>query len=201
MEALVLVRGLLPDLPVRPGTIMHGRVVDPQTMLLEGVPISAQLPAGVAPGDVLRLSVQEAAAERLHLHVEGKVELPAQQAQAQQVQQSSQASAAQQAQAQALAVPLPGGAMVQVLPDGSGAGGGGARRGGAAVTVRFDSPTLGRLDVRLDRHAAAVHVSAGEPADRVRAAAAELRLTLSAVLGHPVAVTVHPRGRTLDASA
>ena len=187
METLVLIRGpLMPDVQIRPGTFLHGRVVDTRTLLLEGVRLAAQLPDDVAAGDVLRLRVEETGGERLHLRV---VERPA--AEPPQVPQVPQVP---------VGIPLPGGATLTVLPDG-GEAAGRARGGRAAVAVRFDSPTLGRLDVRLDGHAAAVHVSAGDPADVVRAAAPELGAALAAVAGRPVQVTVHPRARTLDASA
>lgn len=189
VEALVLVRGMLPDLTVRPGTLLHGRVVDQRTLMLEGVRLQAKLPEGVVEGELLRLRVVESGLERLHLRV---VERP----------QPEQAAQQSQPAAPPVAVPLPGGATLTVLPDG-GKDGEGARRSGdgGAVTVRFDSPALGRLDIRLDGHAAAVHVSAGDPSEAVRAAAPELGAALAGVAGRPVQVTVHPRVRTLDASA
>lgn len=191
MEALVLIRGpLLPDIGVRPGTILHGRVLDAATLSLEGVRLAAKLPADVVAGEVLRLQVQEAGPERLHLHVVERAPAPEQ-----------QAAQAPQTPPVPVAVPLPGGATISILPDGGRDGAGSRGAAAAAVTVRFDSPALGRLDIRLDGQAAAVHVSAGEPAATVRAAAPELGAALAAVTGRPVQVTVHPRARTLDASA
>lgn len=186
MEALVLIRGpLLPEVPIRPGTFLHGRVVDSRTLMLEGVRLAARLPGGVEAGDVLRLRVEESGTERLHLRV---VERPA-------------AEASQPAPAPVpVGVPLPGGASIAVLPDG-GTEGARGRGGRQVVTVRFDSPALGRLDIRLDAQSAAVHVSAGEPVRIVRGGAPELSAALAGVTGHPVQVTVHPRARTLDASA
>jgi len=190
VESLVLLRGLLPDLPVRPGAVLHGRVVDGRTLVLEGLRLAARLPDDVRAGDVLRLRVEEASAERLHLRIQSQVEPPAAQ---------STGPGAAVPVAVAVQVPLPGGAAFAVLPDGEGAGGRAGRSG--AVNLRFESPGLGRLDIRLDGQAATVHVSDGKPAARVRAAVAELRAALSGALGRPVAVTVHPRARTLDASA
>jgi len=69
------------------------------------------------------------------------------------------------------------------------------------VVVRYDSPTLGRLDIRLDASSAAVHVSDGDPALRVRAAADQLRDALTQAGGAPVLVTVHPRAQTLNVQA
>jgi hypothetical protein len=184
---LVLLRGMLPDLALTPGTHLSGRVVDARTLMLAGVRLAAQLPEGVEPGQQLRLRVQEASAERIHLQV---VEPPA-----------AQVAAATPAGA-AYALMLPGGVAarlyVQEREEAPRGGGPGAAR---SVVVRYDSPTLGRMDVRLDRGAAAVHVSAGEAEQRVRAAADGLREALSRVGGGPVLVTVHPRQETLDVRA
>jgi flagellar biosynthesis protein len=65
----------------------------------------------------------------------------------------------------------------------------------SAVVVRYDSPTLGRLDVRLDAQSAAVHVSDGDPALTVASAAgggliAERIVEIARVLG--VAVREDP---------
>jgi uncharacterized protein YqiB (DUF1249 family) len=188
---LVLLRGLLPDVPLRPGAIVAGRVLDQRTLVLAGVRLAAQLPDGLEPGQRLRLRVEEAGTERVHLKI---VETVAGQAEAQ---------AAAQIPPTAYALALPGGVAVRVYVDEREAAA--PKRGGAAaarsVVVRYDSPTLGRLDVRLDRDAAAVHVSAGEATERVRNAADVLREALARATGHPVQVTVHPREETLDVRA
>jgi hypothetical protein len=187
---LVLVRGLLPDVGLKPGTILTGRVLDASTLLLAGVRLAAKLPAGVEPGQHLRLKVAEASTERIHLQV---VE-----------QQAPQAAAAQPAppSAAVYAMALPGGVAARVhVEEREEAGRRGEAGAARAVVVRYDSPTLGRMDVRIDRSSAAVHVSAGEPADRVRGAAEVLREALARVTGGPVQVTVHPREETLDVRA
>jgi hypothetical protein len=184
---LVLLRGMLPDLALTPGAVVHGRVLDARTLVLAGVRLAARLPEGVEPGQHLRLRVEETSNERVHLRV---VEEPAQ---PQAAQQAELAPAAYQ-------VALPGGAVARFSVEereeaGRPGGGPGAAR---SVAVRYDSPTLGRLDIRLERGAAAVHVSAGEPAETVRGAAGVLREALGRVTGAPVRVTVHPRDETLD---
>jgi len=188
---VVLLRGMLPDLTLKPGTVVHGRVLDPRTLVLAGVRLTAQLPEGVEPGRLLRLRVEEAGAEKLHLRIVEDAPAAAAQAPAQ---------AAVPADAYALA--LPGGVAARVYVQEREAA---ARRGGTgaarSVVVRYDSPTLGRLDVRLDRDAAAVHVSAGDATDRVRGAADVLRDALARATGRPVQVTVHPREETLDVRA
>jgi len=185
---LVLLRGLLPDVTLRPGAVVHGRVLDARTLVLEGVRLAAELPDGVQPGDRLALRVQEAAADRLHLRVLETATPPP-------------APAATGGEL-ACALALPGGAAAQVRVQEREAPERGRARGAArAVTVRYDSPTLGRLDIRLEPGAAAVHVSAGEPAATVRGAADVLREALTRVTGRPTQVTVHPRDATLDVRA
>jgi hypothetical protein len=187
---VVLLRGLLPDLSLRAGTVVTGRVLDARTLVLAGVRLAARLPEGVEAGQVLRLRVEEAGVERIHLKVVENAEAPA------------AATAVPLPSDAAYALALPGGATARLYVDEREA----ARRGGGAgaarsVVVRYDSPTLGRMDVRIERGAAAVHVSAGEATERVRGAADVLRAALSSATGVPTQVTVHPRDETLDVRA
>jgi hypothetical protein len=73
------------------------------------------------------------------------------------------------------------------------------------VTLRYDSPALGRLDLVLDLDAAAVtgvvHAAQGAPADRARAEAAVLRDALAGATGRPATVAVRERGESLDVRA
>jgi hypothetical protein len=191
---LVLLRGLLPDVKLTPGVVVQGRVLDARTLSIAGVKVAARLPADVVAGQVLRLRVEEASTEKLHLRV-----VP----QPQGAQPAEQAAAAPQIPADAYQLALPGGILARVHveeleEDGGRRGGAGAAR---SVVVRYDSPTLGRLDVRLDAQSAAVHVSDGDPALTVAQAAGALRDALMRATGVPVQVTVHPREETFDARA
>ncbi len=194
MEAIpisaVLLRGLLPEVKLTPGTLVMGRVLDARTLNLAGVKLTAQLPAGVVEGQVLRLRVEEATSERIHLKV---VDAP-------QAQGAQPAQAPPEVPANAYQLALPGGILARIHVEEREAES--SRRGGAparSVVVRYDSPTLGRLDVRLDAHSAAVHVADGEPAATVAAAAEVLRDALARVTGNPTQVTVHPRTFNLRA--
>jgi hypothetical protein len=191
---LVLLRGLLPDLSLTPGTMVTARVLDARTLSVAGVRLAAQLPQGVAAGQVLRLRVAETSTERIHLQI---VET------AGQSQAAAQAASAPQVPPSAYQLALPGGAVARVHVEEREEAEGGKRGAGAArsVVVRYDSPTLGRLDIRLDASSAAVHVSDGDPAARVRAAADQLRDALTEAGGAPVLVTVHPRAKTLNVQA
>jgi hypothetical protein len=186
---LVLLRGLLPDLTLTPGTVVTARILDARTLSVAGVKLAAQLPEGVAAGQVLRLRVQEASTDRIHLQI---VEPAAQ----------PPAAAAPQVPPSAYQLALPGGALARVHVEEREEAEGGRGAGPArSVVVRYDSPTLGRLDIRLDASSAAVHVSDGDPAARVRAAADLLRDALTTAGGAPVLVTVHPRAQTLNVQA
>jgi hypothetical protein len=191
--SLVLLRGLLPDVKLTPGVVVQARVLDAKTLSIAGVRLQAQLPADVAAGQVLRLRVEEATTDRLHLRV---VERPG-------ANEAARAAEAPQVPASAYQLALPGGVLARIHVEEREQAG---RRGGAgtakSVVVRYDSPTLGRLDVRLDGQSAAVHVAGGEPAMAVAEAAMELRDALiGAAGGQPVLVTVHPRDETFNARA
>jgi hypothetical protein len=168
---LVLLRTALASPTLRPGAVVAARVLDHGMLSLLGARVPATLPEDVRPGDVLRLNVKEAGPERILLQV---------------VQQPPPVATTP--------VMLPGGATARVIEeDDEQAGGGG--RGERAVTLRYDSATLGRLDIRLSSVGATVTASAGPPADAARAAAGEL----AGALGAPVAVVA--RRSALDAQA
>ncbi|WCB91359.1 hypothetical protein DSM104299_00030 [Baekduia alba] len=190
--SLVLLRGLLPDLKLVPGVVVQARVLDPRTLSIAGVRLQAQLPADVVAGQVLALRVEEASAEKLHLRV---VAPPV-------GGSDPAADQAPQVPPTAYQLALPGGIVARIHVEEREEPG---RRGGAgaakSVVVRYDSPRLGRLDVRLDAQSAAVHVSGGDPALAVAEAADRLRDALMGATGGPVLVTVHPRQETVSARA
>jgi hypothetical protein len=162
---LVLLRGLLPDLTLSPGTFLTARVLDTRTLSLAGVKLGAQLPENVVAGQVLRLRVEEASSDRIHLRIVEGVGGPA----------SPAAEQAPQVPPSAYQLALPGGILARVhveeREEASGKRGPGAAR---SVVVRYDSPTLGRLDVRA---------------------------ALAEATGAPMLVTVHPRTETVDVQA
>ncbi len=199
---LVLLRGMLPELPLAPGSLVTGRVADARTLILEGVRMQATLPPGAEPGHRYQMRVEQASAERLALKI--IAELPSAEAAArgEHAHGAQQAAGAERAlQGQAYPLVLPGGTNATLYVERDAAGRPATDGGGRPVVIRYDSPSLGRLDIRLDRESAAIHVSAGEPADRVRAGAGELRAALERVRGAGVQVTVHPRLGTYDARA
>src|SRR4051812_50031105 len=66
---LVLLRSLLGELPLKPGTVVAARVIDPRTIALAGVRMAATLPEGLEPGTAMRVRVREAGGERLVLQI------------------------------------------------------------------------------------------------------------------------------------
>jgi hypothetical protein len=168
---LVLLRTALASPSLRPGAVVAARVLDRGVLSLLGARVPATLPEDVRPGDVLRLTVKEAGPERILLQV---------------VQQPPPVATPP--------VMLPGGATARLIAEDEDEAGG--RVGGErAVTLRYDSPTLGRLDIRLSTAGATVVASEGPPADAAGAAAGEL----AGALGAPVAVVA--RRSALDAQA
>ena len=168
---LVLLRTALTSPTLRPGAVVTARVLERGVLSLLGARVPATLPDDVRPGDVLRLNVKEAGPERILLQV---------------IQQPPPVATAP--------VMLPGGATARVIKEDEEQAGA-AGRAERAVTLRYDSATLGRLDIRLSAAGATVHVSEGPPADAARAAAGELAGALRA----PVAVIA--RRSALDAKA
>ena len=168
---LILLRTALASPALRPGAVVAARVIDRGVLSLLGARVAATLPDDVRPGDVLKLHVKEATPERILLQV---------------VQQPPPMATG--------AVMLPGGSTARVIEEDEEAGGAGGRTE-RAVTLRYDSATLGRLDIRLSAAGATVHASEGPPADAARAAAGELAGALRA----PVAVIA--RRSALDAQA
>jgi hypothetical protein len=165
---LILLRTALPAPMLRAGSVVVGRVLENGLLSLAGARVAASLPEDVRPGDVLKLRVKELAPERIVLQI-----------------------VADPPPAVTAAVALPGGATARIVDD-EGGGGASAKR---AVVLRYDSPTLGRLDIRLTAAGATVHATEGPPADAARAAAGDLAAALNA----PVAVI--GRRSALDARA
>jgi hypothetical protein len=202
----VLLRGIFPDLPLTVGSTMVGRVLERHQahglLNLAGAVLVAELPENVEAGARLRLAVSEVTADRIALRITGEV--GAQGAPAQQA-----APQAQQAQlGTPVAVPVPAGApgaeaaqaFVQAIAEEPGPGDPAGRT--KAVTIRYDSPALGRIEVRLALGAnglvAGVGAQAGEPIELAGEHAGELRSALAGALGVPVDVHVGLRRERVD---
>jgi hypothetical protein len=197
----VLLRNLLPDLRMTPGATFVGRIMERHAghglLNLGGTVLVAQLPEGVEAGARLRLAVQEVTPENVVMRIvpdPGGGGAPAQ-AQGQTQPQPLHGAAS------AVAIPLPDGTQAQmrleVVADEEADA---LRPGGAstkAVTVHYDSPALGRVDVRLvlgpNGLVAGVGAAAGAPVRLAEQHVGELRAGLSRAMGQPVDVHVGRR--------
>jgi hypothetical protein len=184
--ATALLRAQLPELTLREGASVTARVASRGeghgVLVLAGIPLTAQLPDGVASGATLKLRIEEVSPERVVLRMDGQpAEAP------------TAGPAAPRPEAPRLAVGEP--------PRRAPAG----EDGAASVALAFVSPALGRLDLRIDLASGAVQVGVEAPAGRAFEAAdggaERLRATLEATLERPAAVRVTPRREPLDVYA
>jgi hypothetical protein len=189
-----LLRAQLPDLPLREGATLLARVASrgehTAVIVLAGIPLTAQVPREVQAGETLRLKVQQVTAERITLQIdrpEPGAAPPAAQTPAVVPGQPPAPPAAAQPRVE-----------VQERP---------ARRRGFGgepadvVALAFTSPTLGRLDLRLElrgeRLLAEVTTPAGLPHAVASGASERLRARLLS-LGLDPTVQVHARRDPLD---
>jgi hypothetical protein len=179
-----LIRAGLPDMPLTAGTMLGGRVLERQgkmgLLMLQGVPLSAQLPEDVEAGTRLRLSVADVMPDKITLRIVDQ--LPPQPV--------------------APGVPLP-------LPDAhfsvterDAAPGVISEPGVRFLSLRYESPALGVLDLRIAIEPAGVRVHARADAgvlDLARQGSEGLRTALRERLGAAAEVTIEMRG--VDARA
>ena len=181
-----LLKLLMPEVTLRQGSIVAARVIERSgqrgLLSLAGRTLEASLPEGLVAGQSLRLEVQEATPERVVLRLTDPGAPPP----------------------PALALPLPDGreALVRVNEEEAE---GAEREGTPSISLSYESPALGRLDLRLELPAGAVsatvHAAAGRPADAAEAASAELRAALQRASGRPAQVSVKVRHGPFDAYA
>jgi hypothetical protein len=190
--AAALLRAQLPDVPLREGASMMARVASRgeshAVIVIAGIPVTAQIPPEVEAGATLKLKVEEVTPERVTLRID-----PQQPAQLQTPAPTplvgTNASPPMQLQARV---------EVEERP---------ARRRGAdgepadVVSLAFTSPTLGRLDLRLELRGDRLLAEVTTPAGRPHAVAAEGSERLRAKLeesGLDATVTIRPRHTPLD---
>jgi hypothetical protein len=180
--ATLLLRAQLPDVTLRPGISVVARVLSRGehhgVLVIAGVPLSAQLPEEVGrTGETLRLTVSDVTAERVTLRLDQVV------------------NPAAQPPPQAADRP-----RVTVKDPPRTVRAGGEER--STVELSFSSPSLGRLDLRLElagtRLSAAVDAPAGRAFALADAAASRLQDGLHARTGLEAAVQVTPRREPLD---
>jgi hypothetical protein len=179
-----LLRAELPDLVLRPGHSVVARVASRGdgrlgVLVLAGVPLRASLPDEVRAGETLRLTVSEVSPERVVLRMDA-------------------AAMAMAAPAPAPAQPAPARVGVDEAPQ--------RRRGSggdeASVALRFETPALGRLDLRVDLTSGTVRATVaavpGRSFDLADGGAEALREALAAKTARQASVQVIPRREPLD---
>jgi hypothetical protein len=186
---LVLLRGQAPDLPLAVGRILAARVVErhgEQGILnLAGALLTAELPEEVQAGDRLRLVVRETTADRVVLQL---------------LQGPSQPALVPPP----VEVPLPNGGKIALLGREESSPGEDGERA-QVVTVRYEGPGVGTVELRVALDEALVHVRAalveGAPLTRARERSGALRAALSAAAGRPAEVELVARPDPLDVYA
>ncbi len=182
-----LLRRLMPDLLLREGMTLAGRVAERRgqhgILMLAGVPILAQLPDQVQVGDKLRLLVQDTRGEKVTMKL-------------------VQDEPAPSPQNPVLGLPLPDGRVAHLRVDEDGAP---ERRDDgehAVVALTYESPELGEIGLRLELHPGAVSVRAelamGPAAELAEDHAEELRERLASVTGRAAEVRIVPRHKPVD---
>jgi hypothetical protein len=179
-----LLRAQLPDVPIREGATMMARVASKAesraVLVIAGMPLTAEVPPEIPAGATLRLKVKEVSAERVWLQIE------------------PQAPNAPTVAPAAAPMELRPRVQVEEPP---------GRRPGAdgepadVVSLAFNTPTLGRLDLRLELRGekllAEVTTPAGHPHSLAERNVERLRANLAEV-GLEATVRVRPRHTPLD---
>jgi hypothetical protein len=175
---------LLPEVRIAPGRMLAARVVAAEngrgSLSIAGYLVEAELPAHVRAGQELRLEVRDVTQQRVLLQIADPT-------------QAGLAAAAQQ-------IPLPGGGTLTVTE--RDAEGDGATNDRHTLSLRYDAPALGPVDLRFsldaDTLAVAVAARAGEPHEQARAHAGDLVAALTQAVSQTVSVTVSPRRDPVD---
>lgn len=182
------------ELRIAPGRVLTARVIEllpnGRGMLsIAGSAIEAQLPNQLRAGQEIRLQVRDVSGGRVLLSLTQHTAPPP---------------------PPPPIVPLPGGGTVTTRAredggDGAGPGGGGAGPGQHTVSLRYEAPNLGPIDLtfNLDPGMLTVNVTLtpGSGLNTLTSHADELRQALTAKADRPVTVTVGPRREPLDVYA
>ena len=183
--AAALLREQLPDVTLRAGSTVVARVasVNQQhaVLVLAGIPLTAEVPPGLENGATLRLKVREVTPERVTLQIDPQQQAVVPQAPPSQVQEPR--------------------VLVEEPPHrGRGENGEPAD----VVSLSFTSPTLGRIDLRLEldgvRLLTDITTPAGPPTDLAQGSSERLRANLEGK-GLDATVRVRPRRQSFDGYA
>ena len=181
--AAAILREQMPDVTLRPGSTVVARVASLHdqraVIVLAGVPLTAEVPPGVENGATLRLKVREVTPERVTLQIDPQAVPPQ----------------APPPQAQ------PPRVVVDEPPH---RGRGEDGEPADIVSLSFTSPTLGRIDLRLElngvRLLTDITTPAGPATDLATGSSERLRANLEGK-GLDPTVRVRPRRQSFDGYA
>jgi hypothetical protein len=190
VDLLLLRTALASEVKITAGRAIMARVAHADgngrgSISIAGALFEAELPKQVKAGTEVRLIVRDVSADRVVL-------------------QLSDQTAAAFAPPPA-AVPLPGGGALKVVEREQQRGGSDSPDGRDLLTVRYDAPHLGPVELRFDLRPGSLHVTAtltpGEPLRRAQADAVSLREALQNELDRPISVQLKPGYEPLDVYA
>jgi hypothetical protein len=175
------------ELRIAPGRVLMARVVRPEgvtrgALSIAGEVIEAELPAHLRAGDQVRLVVRDVTAGRVLLRLMNDAP----------------------PQAAPPAVALPGGGTVRVSEREERTSGSSPATT-TVVSLRYEAPALGAVDLRFELDPQSLSVSvllpAGEPHRLAQEHADALRDALAAGVDRPIRVTIAARREPLDVYA
>jgi hypothetical protein len=190
VDLLLLRTALAPEVKIAPGRAIMARVVHADgngrgSLSIAGALFEAELPKQVKAGADLRLVVRDVSSDRVVLQL------------------ADQAPAA--LGAPPAPIPLPGGGALKVVEHEQHGGGGDTSDGRDVLTVHYDAPHLGPVELRFDLRPGSLHVTAtlraGEPLRRAQADAVALREALQNQLDRPISVQLKARYEPLNVYA
>ena len=180
-----LLRAEMPDLVLRVGHSVVARVASRGegplgVLVLAGVPLRASLPDEVKAGETLKLTVAEVTPDRVVMRLDNPAAVP-------------------------FAVPPAQAPPARVGVDEAPRRRRGAGGDEATVALRFETPALGRLDLRVEMTAGTVRATVGAVPGRsfelADGGSGALREALAARTARQASVQVVPRREPLDVYA
>jgi hypothetical protein len=192
IDPLVLRAVLAPEIKVLPGRALMARVVVADgsgrgSLSIAGYLLEAELPKDVRAGQDLRLVVRDVSPERVLLSISDQHQPAAPQPPETPIPQPPP-------------VPLPGGGSIHVTERGA-HGAGSSSSPPHTLTLRYDAPALGAVDLRFELDPSSlrlgVTVAAGAQA-AAQSGSDDLRKSLAEELGRAVSVTVVARHEPVD---
>jgi hypothetical protein len=177
-----LLRAEMPDLVLRPGHTVVARVASRGegplgVLVLAGVPLRASLPDEVKAGETLRLTVAEVTPDRVVMRLDNPAAVP-------------------------LAPPPAQAPPARVRVDEAPRRRRGADGDEATVALRFETPGLGRLDLRVELTSGTVRATVaavpGRTFELADGHAGALREALAAKTARQASVQIVPRREPLD---